>query len=70
MVPIAGSEGDGMIDLALWIAVSSQMMCDGSPHRRECVAAARQCLIEHSDIDRDAAFETCAELLDPDWWEE
>jgi hypothetical protein len=58
-----------MIELALWIAISSQMMCDGSPHRRECVAAARQCLIEHADVDRDASFETCVELLDPTFFE-
>jgi hypothetical protein len=59
-----------MIPFYLYIAMASQMMCDGSPHRRECVAVARQCLIEHADMDRDAAFETCVEILDPDWWEE
>jgi len=49
--------------------MSSQMMCDGSPHRRECVTAARQCLIERADMDRDAAWETCVELLDPELFE-
>ena len=58
-----------MIELTLWIAMSSQMMCDGSPHRRECVTAARQCLIERADMDRDAAWETCVELLDPELFE-
>ena len=58
-----------MIEFALYIAMASQMMCDGSPHRRACVAWSKQCLIEHADMDRDAAFETCAELI-PSWiWE-
>jgi hypothetical protein len=58
-----------MIELTLFVAIASQQMCLESPHRRECVAAARQCLIEHADMDRDDAFETCAELI-PSWmWE-
>jgi hypothetical protein len=58
-----------MIELTLWLAIASQQMCLESPHRRECVAAARQCLIEHADMDRDAAFEACVELLDPELFE-
>jgi hypothetical protein len=59
-----------VIPLLIWISVASAQMCLESPHRRECVAAARQCLIEHADMDRDSAFEACVELLDPDWWDE
>jgi hypothetical protein len=58
-----------VIEFALFVAIASQQMCLESPHRRECVAAARQCLIEHADVDRDAAFETCVELLDPTFFE-
>ena len=59
-----------MIELTLWLAIASQQMCIESPHRRECVAAAKQCLIEHANMDRDAAWETCVEILDPYFWEE
>jgi len=69
-VPTKRSAGDAMISFALFVAIASQQMCLESPHRRECVAWAKQCLIEHADMDRDAAFEACVELLNPDWWEE
>jgi hypothetical protein len=64
-----------MIPFALWLAMSSQMMCIDSPHRRQCVAWARQCLTEEmlvldSEEARDAAFEQCSENT-PAWvWEE
>jgi hypothetical protein len=58
-----------MIELTLWLAIASQQMCLESPHRRECVAWAKQCLIEHADMDRDASFEACVELLDPELFE-
>ena len=61
-----------MISFALYIAMASQMMCDGSPHRRECVAWAKQCLASAEDTPegRDAQFEQCAEMI-PEWvWRE
>jgi hypothetical protein len=61
-----------MIELTLWLAISSQIMCDGSPHRRECVAWAKQCLVSAEDTPegRDARFERCAEMI-PEWvWRE
>ena len=63
-----------MISFVVWISISAQQMCIDSPHRRECVAWSKQCLIEEmmmldSEEARDAAWETCAELI-PSWmWE-
>jgi hypothetical protein len=64
-----------MISFVVWISISAQMICDGSPHRRECVALVKQCLIEEmmvldSEEARDAAFEECAENTQPWLWSE
>jgi hypothetical protein len=61
-----------MISFTLWLAISSQMVCDGSPHRRECVAWVSECLASAEDTPegRDAKFEWCSEILDPYFWEE
>ncbi len=63
-----------MIPFYLYIAMASQMMCDGSPHRRECVAWAKQCLIQETTVDsneaRDMSWETCVERMPSELWEE
>jgi hypothetical protein len=63
-----------MIDFALFVAIASAQMCLESPHRRECVAWAEQCLIDnYGKVDnenaRDSVFEYCSELLDPTFFE-
>jgi hypothetical protein len=72
MVPIKGSAGDEMISFALFVAIASQQMCLESPHRRECVAWASECLASAEDTPegREAQFERCAEMI-PEWvWRE
>lgn len=60
-----------MIEFALFVAIASQMMCDGSLHRRQCVAWASECLASAEDTPegRDARFETCVEIMDPIFFE-
>ena len=61
-----------MIELTLFVAIASQQMCLESPHRRECVAWASECLASAEDTPegRDSRFEYCSEILDPYFWEE